>query len=186
MSLKLLYLIFSLNSHTSLDSIPALGQFKDEDIDTVIATYKEQTIAVKLKTGDTYLYSKDQWSKERVDDNHLARKIRHATFLLAATFTRAEHAPSFPGGDTAWQNYLQKVCSENQKLIKRQGPATIWVQFVVVFDGEIDQVTLITRDAPKKLSDLAIRMIREGPAWVPATQNGHNVSCWQKQQIDLQ
>jgi Gram-negative bacterial TonB protein C-terminal len=185
MSLKLLFLTFYLNTHAATDSVPALRNIRQEDIDTAFATFKGRTITVKLKTGETYTYTHDQWSKQMDYRIKLAPQLDEATGLLDRTFTKVENPPTFPGGDTAWQNYLQKFYSDNKKLIRVQGPATIWVQFIVGFDGEIDQVSLITDDSRPKLGDLAIRIIQEGPNWLPATQNGHKVSCYQKQKFEF-
>ena len=132
MSLKLLFLSFSLNTHAVTDTVP-------------------------------------------VPNNHVMDKV----------FIKTEVPPTFPGGDSAWQNYLQKFYSDNKKLIRQQAPATIWVQFIVAFDGQISQVTLITDDSRPKLGDLVIRLIQEGPNWIPATQNGHKVSCYQKQKVEF-
>jgi len=182
---KILFLFFSIHTHASLDTVPTLHNIRQEDIDTAIAAYKERTVTVKLKTGDTYTYTSDQWHKEREPNIKLAPKIEEATNLLERFFTKTEIPPTFPGGQTAWNEYQSKIYSEHKRLIKKYGPATIYVQFIVSFDGQMDQVQLIG-NAPAELGDLAIRMIKEGPAWEPATQNGRKVSCYTHQKIDFQ
>lgn len=186
MLLKTLLLTFLVHTHPCSDSVPSLLSFHQEDIDTVTAAYKPKTITVKLKTGESYTYGEDQWS--RVTMKPLPRSIGHAIFVIDATFTKVEVPPSFPGGPAGWDAYLQKVCSDprNQRLIKRKGPAIVEVQFIVAFDGQVDQVHAITTvDTPQKLIDLAVRIIKEGPAWVPANQNGHAVTAYHKQRVDL-
>ena len=184
MPLKILLLAFSLHAHAAVDTVPALHNIREEDVDTAIASWKDKTITVKLKNGTSYFYTREQWRKEMTPDIQLGPKLGHATFVLDATFTRVEHPATFPGGDSAWQEYQQKLFTEHYRLIRKQGPATVWVQFIVAFDGEIDNVELMG-NAPDKLGDLAIRMIKEGPNWVPANQNGHNVTSYARQKIEF-
>jgi hypothetical protein len=185
MSLKVLFLAFSFHTHGNLDTVPAMHNILEADIDTAFATYKERTITVKLKTGDTYTYTADQWRKEMVPGVRLAPRLDEATGLLDRTYTKTEVPPTFPGGQTAWLEYQSKIYSEHKRLIKKYGPATIYIQFIVSFDGQMDQVQLIG-NAPAELGDLAIRMIKEGPAWEPATENGRKVTCYTHQKIDFQ
>jgi len=114
-----------------------LLSFHQEDIDTVFAYYKTKSITVRLKTGESYTYQRDQW--KNITLNSTPPSIDHAIFMLDATFTRVEVPPSFPGGPQAWDAYLQKVCSEtqNQRLIKRKGPAVVEVQFIVAFQPKM-------------------------------------------------
>jgi hypothetical protein len=185
MPLRLLILAFSFHAHTTLDTVPALHNIREEDVDTAIASYKEKTITVKLKTGETYVYAAAQYGKEDWSDGVLPRKLQHPILALSRTFTKSEVPPTFPGGPAAWDEYQRKVCSENSRLIKRKGPTTVVVQFIVAFDGTIDQVQLLT-DAPHGLDELAIRMIEKGPAWEPATQRGYKVTAYARQKIDFQ
>ena len=185
MALKLLILAFSFHSHTTLDTVPALHNIREADIDTAIASYKGKTLTVKLKTGKTYVYTEAQYGKEDWSDGVLPRKLQRPILALSRTFTKSEVPPTFPGGPTAWDEYQRKVCSENSRLIKRKGPATVYVQFIVAFDGTIDQVQ-VQNDAPHGLEELAIRMIEKGPAWEPAMQNGYKVTAYARQKIDFQ
>jgi hypothetical protein len=176
-------LLLTLLLHAKSDSIPSLQSFHQEDVDTVTASYKEKTLTVKLKSGESFTYTHDTWRK--VDDNTVLPAIKNAMFIMDATFTKVQVPPSFPGGPEAWNNYLQKACSDNRRLIDRRGPATVMLQFVVAFDGSVNDVRPITSDAPDKLIDLATHLIKDGPAWVPATQNGHVVSAYQRQLIEF-
>lgn len=181
----LLPLLLALTLRSLPDSFPNLHSFHQENIDTVFAAYKEKTITVKLKTGESYLYSYAQWSVGYDYRNPFAPKIEDAIALLDRTFTKEEVPPSFPGGDQAWEAYLQKVFSDNQRLIAKHGPASVNVQFIVGFDGTIDRVAPMGGNAPKALTDLAIRIVKEGPAWLPATQNGHKVTAYNRLRIDF-
>lgn len=184
MLLKTLLLTLFLHSQPT-DSVPSLLSFHKDDIDTVIAAYKAKTITVKLKTGESYTYQHDQW--RQINWDSVPPSIHDAMFVLDATFTKVEVPPSFPGGQKAWNAYLQKVCLDpaNQPLITSEGPATVLVQFIVGFDGSVNDVRPITSDASQLLIELAVRIIKDGPAWVPATQNGHIVTAYNKLRVEL-
>lgn len=184
--LQSLLLALTLHLQISPDSTPGLHSFHQEDIDTVVAVFKGRMITIKLTTGETYTYAKDQWSKEYDYKKPFAPKIEDAVGLLDRTFTKVEVPPSFPGGERAWKKYFRKVCVENQSLLDGQASATVYVQFIVGFDGTVDDVQPIGQNAPKALSDLAIRMIKEGPAWQPATQNGYKVTAYTRLKIDFE
>ena len=38
------------------DTLPSLDSFHDEDIDTIISSYKNQVFTIKLKKGNSYTY----------------------------------------------------------------------------------------------------------------------------------
>ena len=57
------------------------------------------------------------------------------------------------------------------------------VQFIVDQNGEVSYVQPLGRNDYPRLAELAKKALEEGPAWTPATQNGHKVVCYQKQQI---
>jgi len=158
-----------------------LHSLTTDDIDTVIASRKTMTLTVKLKTGVTYEYAKADWSKE--DDGKLNPKLDEATGLLTRTYTKVEHPPSFPGGDSAFRNYISDVCSRNRKIIRKAGTTLVRVQFIVDQNGELSYIKPIDRDTPPAIVDLAVKALTEGPAWVPGTQNGYKVVCHKIQEI---
>jgi len=180
MPLHLLLFALSLGN-PSQDSLPSLHSLHGEDIDTVIASRKAMTLTVKLKTGVTYVYAKEDWSKE--DDGKLDPKLDEGTGLLTKTFTKVQNPPTFPGGEEAFKNYIRDVCDRNRKLVRKEGPAVIMVQFIVDQNGEVSYVQPIGRNDYPRLTELAEKALKEGPAWVPATQNGYKVVCYQRQQI---
>lgn len=165
------------------DSLPPLHSFKEEEIDTVIASYKNQTIDVKLKTGINYTYHKDDWSRE--DDGKLPGKLNVATALITRTYTKVQSPPSFPGGDDAWKKYIQEICSRNKKLIRKEGPAVIFVQFTVDNNGEISNIRVASSNPPPGLAALAQKAIEDSPAWLPGSENGRKVVCFKIQKIEF-
>jgi len=97
---------------------------------------------------------------------------------------------NFPGGVQAWASYLQhnlraEVGAENLKVKKHQTVRqTVIVSFLVNKEGKVSEVTVDNlNQVHPKLAAEAARVIKEGPDWVPASQNGHPVIYRQKQSI---
>ncbi len=89
-------------------------------------------------------------------------------------FTKVEQPAKFPGGDEAWQRYLDR--NLNTKVAAPKGVYTVRVQFIVNEEGSINNVLAI--EVPKACQACgqeAIQLIKKGPKWDPAVQNKRNV-----------
>ncbi len=99
-------------------------------------------------------------------------------------FTVTENEPRFPGGQPAWERYLQKNLSPNLPIEEgwKPGQYKIMVSFIVRKDGSIADIK--TNDYPgSKTSEHCMDLIRKGPKWEPAVQNGHIVNAYRKQPL---
>jgi protein TonB len=56
------------------------------------------------------------------------------------------------------------------------------VQFVVDKEGKISDVKAMTSHG-FGMEEEAVKVIRKGPNWVPAVQNGRNVKAYRRQPI---
>jgi len=98
-------------------------------------------------------------------------------------FTSVQIEAEFPGGKEAWKKYLER--NLNSSLPSEQGaPAgkyTVMVNFLVDKSGNISDVQ--ADPSPYGTREEAIRVIKKGPAWKPAVQNGRNVAYRARQAI---
>src|SRR5215831_11776721 len=102
-------------------------------------------------------------------------------------FEKVEIEASFPGGDAAWKKFLERnlradVATENGAPA---GQYTVWVQFVVDKEGNVSDVKALTSHG-YGMEDEAVRVIKKGPQWKPAIQNGRNVKAYRRQPITFQ
>jgi len=102
-------------------------------------------------------------------------------------FDKVEIEASFPGGDSKWRQYLERnangqVATDNGAP---EGTYTTVVQFVVDKEGNISDVRALTNHG-YGMEDEAIRVIKKGPKWNPAIQNGRQVKAYRKQPITFQ
>jgi N-acetylmuramoyl-L-alanine amidase len=93
-------------------------------------------------------------------------------------FTVTEAPPSFPGGLPAWQKYLAR--SSKPGVIKQNGgPKGLYkvhLSFIVGEDGSISNVKA-DNDPGYGAAAEAVRLIKNGPNWVAAKQNGIKVKA---------
>lgn len=102
-------------------------------------------------------------------------------------FDKVEIEASFPGGDAKWRQYLERnaqgqVATDNGAP---EGTYTTVVQFVVDKEGNISDVRALTNHG-YGMEQEAMRVIKKGPKWIPAVQNGRQVKAFRKQPITFQ
>jgi len=93
-------------------------------------------------------------------------------------FIRVEKEAQFPGGMEAWKRYLERNLNAN--VAADDGAAignyTVKVQFIVDKEGGISNVQAIeVPPACPGCGPEAVKVIKKGPKWEPAIQNGRNV-----------
>jgi len=106
-------------------------------------------------------------------------------------FTVVQVPASFPGGLPGWSKYLSAnlnvdLGAQYVKIPKGQKEARqiVQVQFIVDTLGNISNVQAVnTKGIHPKLIKEAIRVIKEGPNWFPAMQNGKKVMYRHSQTI---
>jgi hypothetical protein len=90
----------------------------------------------------------------------------------------------FPGGQKGWVNYLENNLDRDLP-VRRGAPSgnyTVVVSFVVDKEGNITNVKAENNPGYGTMEE-AIRVLKNGPKWVPASQNGENVIYRQRQAI---
>ena len=99
-------------------------------------------------------------------------------------FEKVEVEASFKGGEREWRKYLERNLNANTPVDNGapEGSYTVVVQFIVDKEGNISDVKALTSYG-YGMEDEATKIIRKGPAWVPAVQNGRNVKAYRKQPI---
>ncbi|HEY2722758.1 MAG TPA: TonB family protein [Chitinophagaceae bacterium] len=102
-------------------------------------------------------------------------------------FDKVEVEAKFPGGDAAWRKFLERNLRGDaaQENGAPAGNYTVWIQFVVDKEGNVSDVKALT-SMGYGMEDEAIRVIKKGPQWTPAIQNGRNVKAYRKQPITFQ
>jgi protein TonB len=97
------------------------------------------------------------------------------------TFTKVEIESSYPGGQAAWQRYLNKSLRYPQEAQDNEIQGAVVIQFIVDKEGNVSEVEAIS--GPNELREEAVRVIKKSGKWTPAVQNGRQVKSYKKQPI---
>jgi periplasmic protein TonB len=97
------------------------------------------------------------------------------------TFWKVEIESEFPGGTTAWLQFLQNHLVYPKKAVRKRIEGTVLLQFIVGKDGSISDVQALSGDP--LLVEAALKAMAESPRWTPARQNGRAVKSYKKQPI---
>ena len=136
---------------------------------TVESDNKEQIVQAPVDTKGTEVVE----VKKEDDENKI--------------FNKVEVEAAFPGGDASWRNYLQRNLNADVPVENgaEAGTFTVVVKFVVSKDGSLSDVSCES-DPGHGMCAEAIRVIKKGPKWTPAIQNGRNVNAYRRQPITFQ
>ncbi len=99
-------------------------------------------------------------------------------------YSKVEVEAGFAGGDDGWRNYLRKNLIANTP-VNNGAPAgtyTVIVKFIVSKDGSLRDV-VCENDPGYGMCPEAVTVIKKGPNWIPATQNGRYVNAYRRQPI---
>jgi periplasmic protein TonB len=99
-------------------------------------------------------------------------------------FTRVEVDATFKGGPNAWAKYLERNLNAGVGPDNGAPPGIykVIIQFVVSKTGVISDVRALTNFG-YGMEEEAVRVIRKGPDWEPAIQNGNRVNAYRQQPI---
>lgn len=96
-------------------------------------------------------------------------------------FTKVEIESEYPGGQAAWQRFLNKTFVYPAEASEAGIQGTIVVKFVVDKEGKVSNVEVVS--GPQELRAEAMRVIQKSGKWIPAIQNGHQVKSYKQQPI---
>jgi len=97
------------------------------------------------------------------------------------TYTKVEIESSFPGGSSAWLQFLQQHLVYPNKAVRKKIEGTVVVQFIVDKDGSVYDMKALTGDP--LLQEAALKAMANTPRWIPAMQDGRKVKSYKKQPI---
>ena len=98
---------------------------------------------------------------------------------------KVENPATFPGGFDAWKRFLEKNLIYPEAAIENGKQAKVRVQFIVDREGNISDVQALDHPGDG-LEEEAVRIIKKGPKWIPAEQNGQKVIYRHIQNITFQ
>ena len=86
-----------------------------------------------------------------------------------------EEAATFPGGVAGWTKYIADSTRYPEKFLKSYGEAIVRIQFIISKEGLATEVKSLDTTI-NSFTEEATRVIKNSPRWLPAKQNGRNIS----------
>ena len=155
----------SIKSINILKDTAAFTRYGDKGKNGVIEIYTKR--ALKSQVNELYL------EEIKEDDNKVYEKV--------------EVEASFKGGEREWRKNLEKNLDPNVPVKNgcKPGVYTVVIQFIVDKEGSVSDVRALTNHG-FGMEEEAMRIIKKGPDWVPAIQNGRQVKAYRKQPITFE
>ena len=169
-------------SMTVIKGEPALKKYGEKGRYGVV----EITTEVKAKGKQLMVsFSPPKIVKDTVEDVELRDTTPKEKY--EKVFTTTQTAPSFPGGNEAWREYLQQNLRVNIPTEHKAptGKYTVIVSFLIDEEGNLSDIKATNNPGFGTASE-AVRVIQRGPKWIPAQQEGKKVLYRQKQSITFE
>ncbi|MBS1731487.1 MAG: energy transducer TonB [Bacteroidetes bacterium] len=139
----------------------------------------------KGSNGVIEMFTKEQGLK----DNQSAETVENSKDLKGVDVRTSEVANEtseahFPGGNDAWIKYLQRNLNMGTiyKAHAPNGTYNVVVSFLVDEKGNIQEIKALN-DPGFGTAAEAVRVIQQGPKWIPAEENGKKIKFPLKQTI---
>ncbi|MFT3902835.1 MAG: energy transducer TonB [Niabella sp.] len=102
-------------------------------------------------------------------------------------FEKVEIDASYPGGNSAWRNFLDRNLRPDVPVENGAPPGSyqVMVQFVVDVNGNVSDIKSLTHHGFGMEAE-AERVIKKSGKWDPAIQNNRQVKAYRKQPITFQ
>ena len=138
---------------------------------------KYGVIKIETKTKETSLPRNEVQQGPTTQSN-----FRSATSTMISQ--QEEEPAEFPGGKTAWQEFLTKNIdlSVPSKNGAPDGSYTVILSFAVDEKGALSNIQTLTKHG-YGMEQEVLKMMQHSPNWVPAKQNGHLVNSLRKQPV---
>jgi len=104
-----------------------------------------------------------------IELNNNSSLIVNRSKTVNIKYAQTLKAPEFPGGDKAFQKYLDKNLKPQDTTKDIQG--SVIISFFVEKDGRLSDIK-VAKSLSVDLDKEALRVIHLSPNWIPATQNG--------------
>jgi TonB family protein len=147
------------NINASVAEMQAAAPMAARAMDTKAASQLE------MKT-DSDLYSLD----EIVVVGYGAKKFDNENHNTPAGYI----PPQPSGGRSAFDKYIEENINRPDTITKGQRVVVV-INFTVLLNGNIDSLKIV-RSPGKPFSDEAIRLLKSGPKWKPAEENGQAIA----------
>jgi TonB family protein len=142
------------------------------------------TVPIGCKNkNDSKIKSSAPGQKTNIADTGTIKKNAQDNYLIDYTsnqdngpvYMYCEKMPEFPGGETAFNDYIKNNVKYPQVAISDKKEGRVVIKFIVRASGEISDVQLI-RGIRSDMDDECLRVVRVMPKWKPGMINNKPVA----------
>ena len=148
-----------------------INQVPPEDIERIDMLNKETSIKYYGSEGKNGVVLISTKSKSYTLPHDTSKTVRPIT---KEQFTVPEVWPQFPGGNEAYQEYIESNMRYPQSAKEKGIQGNVHVTFKVTREGKIENVRL-ARGVDPALNEEAIRLVSSMPDWNPGIRKGEPV-----------
>ncbi|MCB9032432.1 MAG: energy transducer TonB [Chitinophagales bacterium] len=111
--------------------------------------------------------------------NNYPIEVQIDTSNSSEIYLRAEIQPSFPGGENALMQYLEKYLVYPEKAVNYNIQGKVYLKFYIDTDGSVRDAKVV-KDGTKGsgCAEEALRVINNMPKWSPGIQRGKPVKVY--------
>jgi TonB family protein len=92
-------------------------------------------------------------------------------------FDKVEFAPSYPGGENRWNNFIKENIRYPQQAVWKGTKGIVRIAFIIRRNGETTDFSIL-KPQENGLSEEGIRLVVLSGKWFPAIQNGYCVNAY--------
>lgn len=148
-----------------------INQVPPEDIEQIDMLKKETSINLYGSEGKNGVVLITTKSKSYTLPQDTAKTVRPIT---KEKFSVPEIWPQFPGGNDAYQEYIESNMKYPQSAKEKGIQGNVYVSFKVTREGKIENIRL-ARGVDPALNEEAIRLVSSMPDWNPGIRKGEPV-----------
>ena len=175
-------LFFVDGKEVSQDKMKNIPQYNIQSINVLKGDSAEKKYGVKGRNGVIEIITKKTGEEINHTQTYLPESQKDS--IPRIVFTKVENEASFPGGLAAWQKYIVKKIQSSLDSFTEADYGTCVLKFIVNTDGSVTNVEATTMKGTH-LAKVSINSIKNGPKWIPASQNGHTVASYRLQPVTL-
>lgn len=175
-------LIFVDGKEVSQDKMKNIPPYNIQSINVLKGDSAEKKYGAKGKNGVIEITTKKTEKEINHTQTYLPESQKDS--IPRIVFMKVENEASFPGGPTAWQKYIVKKIQASLDSFTEADYGTCLVKFIVNTDGSVSNVEATTMKGTH-LAKTSVNAIKNGPKWIPASQNGHTVASYRLQPVTL-
>ena len=175
-------LFFVDGKEVSQDKMKNIPPYNIQSINVLKGDSTEKKYGVKGRNGVIEIITKKTGEEINHTQTYLPESQKDS--IPRIVFTKVENEASFPGGLAAWQKYIVKKIQSSLDSFTEADYGTCVLKFIVNTDGSVTNVEATTMKGTH-LAKVSINSIKNGPKWIPASQNGHTVASYRLQPVTL-